>query len=343
MALCESPVIFMLPKTGNNHPSFVYHTPAKLNLRLKITGLREDGYHELVSIMVPVGLYDRIELEPVTENAARMHCNGFSVPDDESNLVFKAIRAFSSCTGMDQGFLIHLTKNIPVAAGLGGGSSDAACVLMALNEMFSNPVSEEKLAQLAVGLGADVPFFLYGGPCLARGIGEILELIQEWPNLWYVVVMPPIAVSTAWVYTEFDKYHLRSTEKNTGELELTKAQYPFIMPDFRGEKYQIEPLLENDLEKITIPAFPVIDTIKTLLLQAGAGGALMSGSGPSVFGVFQSKEKCFQAKEFLQARNVGDVFALEGLMGCRQAVRHGPLEPAFGGSNPPTPANERTY
>ena len=301
--------------TRSNHPSFEYSTPAKLNLRLKITGLMENGYHELVSIMAPVGLYDRIKLELEENNAARIICSGFPVPDDERNLVFKAIKAFSSCTGMDQGYLIHLTKNIPVSAGLGGGSSDAACVLMALNERCSNPVSKKKLAQLAVELGADVPFFLYGGPCLARGIGEILEPIQEWPDLWYVVVMPPIAISTAWAYSEFDRRHLRSAEKNTRELELTMVQNSFTMPDFKGRKSQLEPLLENDLEKVAIPAFPVIDTIKTLLLQAGADGALMSGSGPSVFGVFRSKDGCFQAKEFLQAKNVGKVFAVRGING----------------------------
>ena len=328
---------------GSNPPSFVFHTPAKLNLRLKITGIRENGYHDLVSIMAPVSLYDRIELKSGAEKATRITCSGFPVPDDESNLVFKAVRAFSSCTGMDQGFLIHLTKNIPVAAGLGGGSSDAACVLMALNEMCTYPVSEEKMAQMALELGADVPFFLHGGPCLARGIGEILEPIQKWPDLWYVIVMPPIAVSTAWAYAEFDRYPLKDAEKDVGELELTMDQHNYIMPDFRGEKSQLVRLLENDLERVTIPAFPVIDTIKTLLLQAGADGALMSGSGPSVFGVFQAKGRCFQAKEFLQAKNVGKVFAVDGLVGCRQAVRHGPLEPAFGGSNPPTPANERAH
>ncbi len=336
-------MIFMPLKPGSSLPSYIFHTPAKLNLRLKITGLRENGYHELVSVMAPVGLYDRIELKPDKENATRVICSGFPVPDDESNLVFKAIKAFSSRTGMDQGFLIHLTKTIPVAAGLGGGSSDAASVLMALNEMYSRPVSEEKMARLALELGADVPFFLHGSPCLARGVGEILEPIREWPHLWYVIVMPPIAVSTAWAYAEFDKYLLNKTKKDVRELELTMDQHNCIMPDFRGETSQLVRLLENDLERVTIPAFPVIDTIKTLLLQAGADGTLMSGSGPSVFGVFQAKGRCFQAKEFLQTKNVGKVFAVEGLLGCRQAVRHGPLEPAFGGSNPPTPANERAH
>ena len=336
-------MIFMRSMPGSSLPSFVFHTPAKINLRLKITGLREDGYHELVSIMAPVGLYDRIEMKWHNKGATKITCIGFSVPDDESNLVFKAIRAFSSHTGMDQGFLIHLTKCIPVAAGLGGGSSDAAGILMALNEIFSYPVSEEKMAEMALELGADVPFFLHGGPCLARGVGEILEPIQEWPDLWYVIVMPPIAVSTAWVYAEFDKYSSKNTEKDVREFELTMDQQNCIMPDFRGEKSQLAQLLENDLERVTIPAFPVIDTIKTLLLQSGADGALMSGSGPSVFGVFQSKGRCFQAKEFIEAENLGKVFAVEGLMGCRQAVRHGPLEPAFGGSNPPTPANERAH
>ncbi len=306
-------MIFMLLKPGSSLPSYIFHTPAKLNLRLKITGLRENGYHELVSVMAPVGLYDRIELKPDKENATRVICSGFPVPDDESNLVFKAIKAFSSRTGMDQGFVVHLTKTIPVAAGLGGGSSDAACVLMALNEMYSRPLSEEKIAQVALELGADVPFFLHGGPCIARGVGEILRPIHEWPDLWYVIVMPPIAVSTAWAYAQFDKHLLNKTKKDVRELELTMDQHHYIMPDFRGEKSQLLRLLENDLERVTIPAFPVIDTIKTLLLQAGADGALMSGSGPSVFGVFQAKGRCFQAKEFLQRTKRGESF-------CRRRI-----------------------
>ncbi len=293
--------------------------------------------------MAPVGLYDRLELQLPEEKTTRITCSGFSAPDNESNLAFKAAKAFLSFTGIEKGVRIHLVKSIPVAAGLGGGSSDAACVLKALNEIFASPVSEKEMTDMALELGADVPFFLHGVPCIAQGIGEILTPVQGWPKLWYLIVMPPIAVSTAWAYAEFDRYASKNRKKNAPELELTMQQHHFIMPNFRGEKSQLDQLLENDLESVTVPAFPIIDVIKTFLLEAGADGVLMSGSGPSVFGVFRRKDRCFEAKKFLQAKNAGEVFAVEGLLGCRQAVRHGPLEPAFGGSNPPTPANERAH
>ena len=139
--------------------SSIHFAPAKLNIRLKVTARRPDGYHELVSIMAPVGLYDRLELQTTSEHRVAISCEGFPAPADEDNLACLAARAFLAHTGIDHGLSIRLKKNIPVAAGLGGGSSDAACVLKALNEKWSCPVSAEELAELALALGADVPFF----------------------------------------------------------------------------------------------------------------------------------------------------------------------------------------
>ena len=138
--------------------------PAKLNIRLKVTGRRPDGYHELVSIMVPVSLFDHLELEMTRQGRIRLTCQGLSVPDNEENLVYRAARAFFSRTGLGPGLSLRLTKNIPVAAGLGGGSSDAACTLKALNDIWSNPLTSEELTELAVSLGADIPFFLKNRP-----------------------------------------------------------------------------------------------------------------------------------------------------------------------------------
>jgi len=273
--------------------------PAKINIRLKITGRRPDGYHDLVSVMVPVELFDYIELETGQTQGITLSCEGLSVPSNEDNLVFKAARAFFSQTGLKQNVFIKLTKNIPVAAGLGGGSSNAACTLKALNEIWSNPLTFQDLGKLALDLGADVPFFLYSRPCIARGIGEILEPIKKWPEFWYVIVMPPISVSTSWVYDNL-------------KLKLTNDEYEFILQRLAEDSLDISSILENDLETVTASRFPVVNTIKKALVDAGAKGALMSGSGPSVFGVFRLKEHAFSAKRHLASQNLGEIFAVAG-------------------------------
>ena len=269
--------------------------PAKLNIRLKVTGRRPDGYHELVSIMVPVSLFDYLELAMTRGGQITLSCQGLSIPDDEENLVVRAARAFFSHTGLSRGLSIRLTKNIPVAAGLGGGSTDAACTLKALNTMYSNPLSFEELSELAVRLGADVPFFLHNRPCIARGIGEILEPIEKWPEFRYVIITPDLRVATSWVYGNL-------------KLKLTTDEYAFIIQCLGKQSLDIAGLLENDLETVTASHFPVIHTIKKALMDAGAEGVLMSGSGPSVFGVFRSGNQALSAKAYLTSRNFGSVF-----------------------------------
>ena len=292
-----------------NIQSSIHWAPAKLNVRLKITGRRPDGYHNLVSIMVPVGLYDRIELRITSRNRIAISCEGFSAPADKENLACRAAQAFFDHTGIDHGLSVKLTKNIPVAAGLGGGSSDAACVLKALNQICSCPLSVRELSELALGLGADVPFFLTEKPCIARGIGEILEPIKKWPELWYIIVTPPIRVSTAWVYGNLNWSPLESTR----ELELTKDEYQFIIANLKKKVFVIDRILNNDLERVTASHFPAIEAIKEALMDSGADGVLMSGSGPSVFGVFKSKDRARRAKIDLTSFDIGDIFLAEGL------------------------------
>jgi 4-diphosphocytidyl-2-C-methyl-D-erythritol kinase len=285
---------------GINSSSHHFLAPAKLNIRLKVTGRRADGYHELVSIMVPVGLFDHIELEFIRLRRIMLSCQGFSVPNNKENLVYRAASVFFSKTGTPRGISIKLTKNIPVSAGLGGGSSDAAFILKGLNEIGSNSFGPKALADLAVGLGADVPFFLLNRPCIVRGIGDILEPIEKWPKFWYVIVKPPLDVSTAWVYGNL-------------KLKLTKGEYQYIVNWLRKGCFEIRHILENDLETVTASHFPVIATIKRRLLDVGAEGALMSGSGPSVFGVFKSRDKALIAKKKLISKALGEIFVVEGL------------------------------
>ena len=290
-----------------NRQSSIHLAPAKLNIRLKVTGRRPDGYHDLVSVMVPVGLYDRLELRVTSERHVVISCQGFFAPSNEENLACRAATAFFSKTGINAGLSVSLTKNIPVAAGLGGGSSDAACVLKALNRHYSHPLTQKELAGVALGLGADIPFFLMERPCIARGIGEILEPIENWPQLWYVIITPAIEVSTAWVYERIN------AGPASGGLELTNEVYQYIIDYLKEEPLVIGPMLENDLEQVTAGRFPVIERIKESLAEVGADGALMSGSGPSVFGVFRSQRAAERAKTALADCQLGDLFVAEGL------------------------------
>ncbi len=274
--------------------------PAKLNIFLKITGKRPDGYHELVSIMVPVALFDYLEFTLSQKPGIRLSCQGLFIPDGEDNLVQKAAKAFFFNTGIDQGIDIEILKNIPVAAGLGGGSSDAAVTLMALNEMSGFPLSDAEMEKTALSLGADVPFFLKGVPCLAKGIGEDLSPFENLPRFWYLIVKPPFDISTAWVYARL-------------KLELTEKKHDYIINYLKKEPFEVVRHLENDLERVTIARFSAIDSIKKSLLNAGAEGALMSGSGSSVFGVFNSKDDALKAKRQLSPQCLGDIFVVQGI------------------------------
>ena len=278
---------------------FRIETPAKVNIRLKVTGLRPDGYHELVSVMAPIELFDILELQIADKGRIKISCKGFEVPNDRNNLIHAAVRSFEIKVGIRYGVSVKLTKNIPVAAGLGGGSSDAAATLLALNRLHGNPLSEQDLHGLAVKIGADVPFFLRPRPSLATGIGEFLQPLSTWPEYWYVIVTPPIRVSTSWAYENL-------------KLELTTGEYDYIVNALKNEPFVISRILENDLEKVTSASFPVIHTLKKLLKDAGAEGALMSGSGPSVFGLFSSREKAASARSSVISENVGDVFMVRG-------------------------------
>jgi 4-diphosphocytidyl-2-C-methyl-D-erythritol kinase len=268
--------------------------PAKLNLRLKVTGRRPDGYHELVSLMVPIDICDVLDFQ-VTPETIKLLWEGLPVPVDEPNLVRRAAEAFFERSGVKGGVSVKVSKNIPVAAGMGGGSSDAAATLLSLNRLWSEPLSLETLRDLALKLGADVPFFLEPRPSIARGIGEVLEPAARWPEVWYLIVSPPFQVSTSWVYGNL-------------RLGLTSNEYDRIKEELGKERLVISRFLENDLETVTSAKFPILDRIKKTLLDAGAEGALMTGSGPSVFGVFSSRNQAERAKEKIVPHDFGMVF-----------------------------------
>jgi 4-diphosphocytidyl-2-C-methyl-D-erythritol kinase len=275
--------------------------PAKINLYLRIVGQRPDGYHLLDSLMIPISLYDEIVVE-VRNGASTIivTCDDPTVPTDHTNLAYKAAALLCQETGTQAVIAIALHKRIPAGAGLGGGSSDAAAVLKCLNTMLSCGLPEAGLCGLAARLGADVPFFVPGRPAQVRGIGELLSPIPALPRRWLVVVVPPFGVSTPWAYRRFDELSL-SEAIPTPASAVTPGQWPPPV------------LFINDLERAVLPAYPRIAQIKRTLQQCGAEGALMSGSGSAVFGVFRQRTRAEQAAAVL--RKQGESFLVEPLPG----------------------------
>jgi 4-diphosphocytidyl-2-C-methyl-D-erythritol kinase len=246
--------------------------PAKINLWLEVLRKREDGYHDLSSLMLPVSVFDRLELESHNGSGISLACDEPAVPSDGRNLAWRAAEVFLKTVGSQIGVHIRLIKKIPVAAGLGGGSADAAAVLLALNSIHRPGLTMPQLQFLGEMLGADVPFFLYQRPALATGIGAQLSPVDGLPDYPLVLIKPPLNVSTRWVYQS---------------LKLTRGESRIKIRPFIACPWQLREVMENDLETITLTQYPVLGQIKAWLLENGALGALMSGSGPTVFGVFR--------------------------------------------------------
>jgi 4-diphosphocytidyl-2-C-methyl-D-erythritol kinase len=245
-------------------------TPAKINLWLEIIGKRDDGYHEVSSLMLPIAVYDHLQVERSAEGLS-LACAHPEVPTDGSNLACRAAQLYLQTAGLTSGIHIQLDKNIPVGAGLGGGSADAAAVLLAMNQLFERRFSLLQLSQMAHMLGADVPFFLYLQPALATGIGEKIDHVGGVPEYPLVLVKPPLTVSTGWVYQR---------------LKLTRGVSRIKIATFLAHPWQLHDFMENDLESVTLNEYPLLIKIKQWMMAQGALGALMSGSGPTVFGIF---------------------------------------------------------
>lgn len=248
--------------------------PAKINLWLEVLGKRSDGYHELSSLMVPIAIYDHLALQ-TTSGQIGLVCSHRGVPQNADNLAWRAAELYRQRAGLKLGVQIRLHKNIPVGAGLGGGSADAGAVLLAMNQLCGQALSLEQLHEVARQLGADVPFFLHQQPMLATGIGEKLQPVAGVPSYPLVLIKPPVFVSTRSVYQR---------------LKLTRGVSRIKIAAFLAYPWRLQGLLENDLESVTAAEYSVLAAIKQWLLDHGAVAALMSGSGPTVFGVFRSLE-----------------------------------------------------
>ena len=252
--------------------------PAKVNLNLRITGRRDDGYHLLDSLMVPISLGDDVEISRADgpPQSVTVHADSPDVPPGEENTVHRAAQAFYGRTGRSEPVAVSIRKRIPIGAGLGGGSTDAAATLRGMNDLLGTGLTTEDLLALAVSVGADVPFFIRGEAARARGIGERLSPAGPLPRLWMVVLFPNFPVSTAWVYRNL-------------RFKLTKPSRNNNLIGNLDTPHEVAQVMVNDLEKVTIGRYPPIARLKRRLDEEGAIGSLMSGSGSSVFGVFADK------------------------------------------------------
>ena len=290
--------------------------PAKINLFLRVTGRRADGYHTLQTRMQKVGLFDLLKVQRGGEGV-RLHCVGADLPENADNLVHRAASLFLETVAQRRGrtlggVKISLTKNIPIAAGLGGGSSDAAAALKALNSLFEAGLTAGELAAMGLELGADVPFFLADTPAaLAVGIGEILTPVAPLSGCFVLLVNPGFSVSTRWVYQTFA---LTKEEKTTIFKNFRESADPAVRLGLSVTVKGLPAALENDLETVTITRYPEIGRIKEELLAHGAVAALMSGSGPTVFALF-SDQQAAETCRVLFARRFRQIYLVPPLAG----------------------------
>ena len=253
---------------------------AKINLALDVLGKRSDGYHEVSMIMQTVGLYDELRIVRKENSGIEVFCDKAELPCNEHNLIYKAPALIFRGTGMRGGVSIHLRKNIPIAAGLAGGSTDAAAALTGINRLFELGLDYDRLEKMAVQIGADVPYCLHGGTCLSEGIGERLKPLTKVPDACVVIAKPNINVSTKYVYQNLN------LDENVKHPDVAGMIEAIEQNSIAG----VAARLGNVLETVTVTRYPQIEQMKQCLLEAGALGALMSGSGPTVFGLFEKED-----------------------------------------------------
>lgn len=289
---------------NNREPSIELKAYAKINLGLDITGRREDGYHDLKTIMQQIDLYDVIRLYAEAEITGSQEpgqilisCDHSMIPTDESNLAYKAGRMLFDEFQITDSMLIEIEKNIPMAAGLAGGSTDAAAVLKGVNDYFGLGLSDDELMERGVKLGADVPFCIMGGTAYAEGVGDQLVPLGVMDDFVVLLAVPDTRVSTKWAYATYDKMLLTGeiVHPDTDQLRAAIEMEDFgCVPDFLG----------NVLELVTIPEYQIVSRVKNEMMKCGAAGALMSGSGPSVYGLFIDEEKAATAFDWLVSQGL---------------------------------------
>lgn len=266
---------------------------AKINLTLDILGTREDGYHEVAMIMQEISLHDTLSMGKINQGISLtivIEGQQGTLPADESNLCWKAAALVQKEYNLQEGVEIHLTKRIPMAAGLAGGSADAAAVLKGMNHLFRLGMTEARLCELGARLGSDIPFCIMGGTMLATGRGEILTRLPSFPRLSVVLAKPPVGVSTAWAYKTYDAGYDGPHPDNEAMLEAIHG----------GDAHKAADLLCNVLEGVTETEHPVIADYKRLMIEHGAMASMMSGSGPTVFGLVREKQQAWHLADTLK-------------------------------------------
>lgn len=272
---------------------------AKINLSLDVVRRRDDGYHEVKMIMQTVGLYDKLIMEKCEEGihitvSMGEGFSGETLPADENNLVYKAAKLIMEKFQLSKGIQIYLEKHIPLAAGMAGGSTDAAAVFRGMNELFLLGMTTEEMKKMAVKIGADVPYCIEGGTQLSEGIGEVLTPLKAAPEFLLLIAKPDISVSTKYVYENLNLQALKIHPDVDGMAEAIG----------NGDRGGIVSRLGNVLESVTLEKYPVIQEIKTVMKENGAWNALMSGSGPTVFGIYEERADMEKTVELLRTKEL---------------------------------------
>lgn len=275
---------------------------AKINLTLDVVAKREDGYHDLEMIMQTVSLYDSIFIKKAENDGIVVKTNLYYLPTDERNITYKAAKLIKEEFDIQQGVYIELTKRIPVAAGLAGGSGNCAAVIKGMNKLFDLNLSMERMMELGARLGSDVPYCLMEGTALAQGRGEILTALSPCPHFYVLLAKPDISVSTAQVYKNLKLEEVKSHPNTKAVLKAIED----------GDAEGISLGLCNVLETVTIPCKPIVGNIKEFIQNQGAFGVLMSGSGPTVFAMFHKKETAKDAAYKVKEKfGIKDVYVTE--------------------------------
>lgn len=270
---------------------------AKINLTLDVHLKRPDGYHDIESVMQTISLHDIITVEKVSSQEITVETDSESIPSGERNLAYRAAVLLREAGKLVSGVRIYIEKNIPAQAGLGGGSSNGAAVLVGLNRLYNLGLDTEELSSYAASIGSDAAFFMDGGTALAEGRGERLTQLPDAPEMHLVVVKPDVGVPTPWAYSELDSVPDRKPGKSTGfMIEAIKS----------GDIRRIADCMSNDFEQVVLPGYPEINDIKKRLLDLGAKSALLAGSGAAVFGVFEDNMQALEGSRHLQ--DLGQVF-----------------------------------
>ncbi len=270
---------------------------AKVNLTLDVLSKRPDGYHDISTIMRTVDIFDTVEIS-LTDEGIELSTSLDFLPTDEKNIAYRAAQAIFFETGIQKGAKIHITKNIPCGAGMGGGSADGAAVLVLLNKLLGSPVSTKRLLEIGAKIGADVPFCIMCGTHLAEGIGEVLSEVSAKGSLPVVVVKPEVSISTPLMYKKLDEREISKRPDTKGMIKALET----------GSSEQIAGLLYNVMEEAAIEEHPIILEIKENLIKKGAINAIMTGSGSAVFGIFKTTEEADRCAKDLSGI-FGEVFS----------------------------------